>query len=61
MWALDVVFSTVWIELLVSGVSRLHALVLGPFGVMFKMCLDLCRASWSSLEVIDELILKVSL
>jgi hypothetical protein len=55
MWALDVVFSTVWTELLVvqalaysvqvPGVSRLHASVPGPFGVMFMMCLDLCRAS----------------
>jgi hypothetical protein len=71
MWALDVVFSTVWTELLVAqasafsvqvpGVSRLHASVPGPFGVMFMMCLDLCRASWSSLEVLDELIPKVSL
>jgi hypothetical protein len=33
----------------------------GPFGVMFMMCLDLCRASWSSLEVLDELFPKVSL
>jgi hypothetical protein len=46
MWALDVVFSTVWTELLVAeasassvqvpGVSRLHASVPGPFGVMLS-------------------------
>jgi hypothetical protein len=51
----DVVFSTVWTELLVAQastfsvqvprVSWLHASVPGPFGVMFMMCLDLCRAS----------------
>jgi hypothetical protein len=34
--------------------------VLGSFGVMFIACLDLWRASWSSLEVFDELIPKVS-
>jgi hypothetical protein len=34
----------------------------GPrlFGVLFTSCLDLWRASWSSLEVLDELIPKVS-
>jgi hypothetical protein len=42
------------------GVLRLHDSVSGPFGVMLIMCLDLCRALWSSLEVLDELILKVS-
>jgi hypothetical protein len=36
------------------------ALVLGSFGVMFIACLDLWRASWSSLKVLDELIPKVS-
>jgi hypothetical protein len=54
-WALNVVFSMVWIELLVAqasassvqvpGVFRLRASVPGPFGVMFMVCLDLCRAS----------------
>jgi hypothetical protein len=55
MWALDVSFSMVWIELLVPqylvfsvqvlGVFRLHGLVLGLLGVMFTTLLDLCRAS----------------
>jgi hypothetical protein len=39
---------------------RHHASVPGPFGVMLMRCLDLCQASWSSLEVLDELIPKVS-
>jgi hypothetical protein len=71
MWALDVVFSTVYIDLLfakasassvqVPEVLRLHALVPGPFGVMFMMCLDLFGASQSSLQVSDEHIPKVPL
>jgi hypothetical protein len=44
----------------VPGVLRVDALVLGLFGVLFTSCLDLWRASWSSLEVLDELIPKVS-
>jgi hypothetical protein len=65
MWALDVSFSAVCIELLVSQVSafsvqvlkvfRLHGLVLGLLEVMFTSLLDLYRASWSSHEVRDEL------
>jgi hypothetical protein len=71
MWALGVSFSAVWIGLLVAqalacsvqvlGVSRLQASVLGPLGVMFTLCLDLCRASWSSHKVLDELSREVSL
>jgi hypothetical protein len=71
MWALGVGFSAVWIGLLVAQasafsievlrVSRLHASVLRPLGVMFTSCLDLCRASWSSHKVLDELFREVSL
>jgi hypothetical protein len=71
MWALDASFSTVWIELIVSQAStfsilvlvvfRLHGLVLGLFGVMFTSLLDLCRASWSPHEALDELYPKVLL
>jgi hypothetical protein len=67
MWALDVCFSAVWIELLapqdstffvqVLGVFRLHGLVLGLLGIMFTSSLDLYRASRSSHEVLDELYL----
>jgi hypothetical protein len=70
MWAFDVVSFTVkaWIlamqASLLSGwvPEDLHidALVLGSFGVMFIACLDSCPDSWSSLEVLDELIPKVS-
>jgi hypothetical protein len=70
MWAFDVVSFTVkaWIlamqAFLFSGwvPEDLHvdATVLGSFGVMFIACLDLWRASWSSLEVLGELIPKVS-
>jgi hypothetical protein len=70
MWAFDVVSFTVkaWIlvmqALLFSGwvPKDLHvdASVLGSFGVMFIAYLDLWQASWSSLEVLDELIPKVS-
>jgi hypothetical protein len=69
MWALDIVFSTVEIRVLVAqapassvevpGVLRLHALVLGSIGVMFTSSLDLCRASLSSHKVLDELYPKV--
>jgi hypothetical protein len=65
MWAHNVSFSAVWIELFVSqasafsvqvlGVFRLHRLVLRLLGVMFTSLLDLCQASWSSHEVLDEL------
>jgi hypothetical protein len=65
MWALDDSFSAIWIELLVSQdsafsvqilrVFRLHELILWLLGVMFTSLLDLCRASWSSHEVLDEL------
>jgi hypothetical protein len=51
MWALDVSFFAVWIELLVAqastfsvqvlGVSWLHTSVLGPLGVLFTSCLGL--------------------
>jgi hypothetical protein len=70
MWAFDVVSFTVkaWIlaiqASLFSGWVRedLHvdASVLESFGVMFIVCLDLWRSSWSPLEVLDELIPKVS-
>jgi hypothetical protein len=55
-----------WAELIslvniqVPGVLRVDASVLGLFGVLFTSCLDLWRATWSSLEVLDELIPKVS-
>jgi hypothetical protein len=71
MWALDVSFFAVWIELLVSqastfsvqvlGVFRLHGLVLGLLGVTFTSLLDLCQASWSSHEVLGELYPEVLL
>jgi hypothetical protein len=71
MWALDVNFSTVYMKLLVPqeltffvhvlGVFRLHELVLGLFGVMFSSLLDLCRASRSCHEVLDELYPEVLL
>jgi hypothetical protein len=71
MWALDVSFSAVWIELLISQASafsvqvlrvfRRHRLVLGLRGVMFTSLLDLCRDSWSSHEVLDDLYLEVLL
>jgi hypothetical protein len=35
--------------------------VLGLFGVFFTSCLDLWHASWSSVEVLDELTRKSSL
>jgi hypothetical protein len=47
------------VNIQVSRVLRVDALVLGFFGVMFTSCLDLWRASWSSLEVLDELNPKV--
>jgi hypothetical protein len=69
MWALSVSFSAVWIEFLVSQdsafsvqvlrVFRLHGLVLRLLGVLFTTLLDLCRASWSSHEVLDELYSEV--
>jgi hypothetical protein len=65
MWALDISFSMVWIELLVPqdsafsvqvlGVFRLHGLFLGLLGVMFTSLLYLYRASRSSHKVLDEL------
>jgi hypothetical protein len=70
MWAFDVVSFTVkaWILTMQASVfsgwvpEDLHvdASVLRSFGVMFITCLDLRRASWSSLEVLSELIPKVS-
>jgi hypothetical protein len=36
------------------------ASILRSFGVMFIMCLDSCRASWSSSKVLGELIPKIS-
>jgi hypothetical protein len=70
MWAFDVVSFTVkaWILAMQASLfsgwvpEDLHvdASVLGSFGVMFIACLDLWRASWSSLEVLDELTPKVS-
>jgi hypothetical protein len=69
MWALDVSLSAVWIGLLVMqasaffvqvlGIFGLHGLVLGLLGVMFTLLLDLCQASWSSHEVLDELYSEV--
>jgi hypothetical protein len=47
------------LNLLVPGVLRVDASVLGSFGVMFITCLDLCRVSRSSPKVLDELIPKV--
>jgi hypothetical protein len=71
MWALGVSLSVVWIELLVVqasvfsvqvlGVFCLHGLVLRLLGVMFTSLLELCRASWSSHEVLDELYPEVLL
>jgi hypothetical protein len=71
MWDLEVSFFVVWIELLVVQalafsvqvlrVFYLHELVLGLLGVMFTSLLYLCRASWSSHEVLDELYLEVLL
>jgi hypothetical protein len=53
-----------WVDLVskhqVTGVLRVDASVLGLFGILFTSCLDLWRASWSSLEVLDELIPKMS-
>jgi hypothetical protein len=53
-----------WVDLVGKypspGVLRVDASVLRLFGVLFTSCLDLWRASWSSLEVHDELISKVS-
>jgi hypothetical protein len=49
-----------FVNLLVRGILRVDALVLGPLGVMFITCLDLWWASWSSHKVFDELISKVS-
>jgi hypothetical protein len=40
---------------LVLGVFRLHGLVLGLLGVMFTSLLDLCWASRSCHDVLDEL------
>jgi hypothetical protein len=70
MWAFDVVSFTVksWILAMQASLfsgwvpKDLHvdASVLGSFGVMFIACLDLWRASWSPLEVLDELIPNVS-
>jgi hypothetical protein len=70
MWAFDVISFTVkaWILALqaslfsgwVPGDLHVDASVLGSFGVMFIVCLDLRRASLSSLEVLDEHIPKVS-
>jgi hypothetical protein len=59
---LDIAPCLVRFNIFCSGpwILRLHASVPGPFGVMFIMCLDLCWALWSSLEVLGELILKVS-
>jgi hypothetical protein len=71
MWALDVSFSVVWIELLVPQDSTffvqvlrvfcLHGLVLGLLGVMFTSLVDWWQASWSSHEVLDELYPEVLL
>jgi hypothetical protein len=71
MWALGVSFSVVWIGLLVAqasafsvqvlGVFCLHGLVLGLPGVMFTSLLHLCRATWSSHKVLDELYPEVLL
>jgi hypothetical protein len=44
----------------VPGVLRVDASVPRPFRVMFIVCLDLCRVLWYSLELLDELIPKVS-
>jgi hypothetical protein len=70
MWAFDVISFMVkaWIlamqaSMFSSWVSEdlhVHASVVRSFGVIFIACLDSCRASWSSLEVLDELIPKVS-
>jgi hypothetical protein len=53
-----------WVDLVgkhqVPWVLRVDASVHGLFGVLFTSCLDLWRASWSSLEVLDEPIPKVS-
>jgi hypothetical protein len=69
MWAFDIISFTVkaWILAMEASLfsgwvpEDLHvdASVLGSFGVMFIVCLDLWLASWSSLEVLDELIPKV--
>jgi hypothetical protein len=48
------------VNIQVLGVLRVDASVLGLFGVLFTSCIDLWRASWSSLTVLDELIPKVS-
>jgi hypothetical protein len=45
----------------VLGVFRLHGLVLGLLRVMFTSLLDLCQASRSCHEVLDELYPKVLL
>jgi hypothetical protein len=70
MWAFYIISFAVndWILViqasLFSGWVReeLHidASVLRSFGVKFIVCLDSCRASWSSSKEIDELIPKVS-
>jgi hypothetical protein len=49
-----------WVGL-VPGVLRVDASVLGLFGVLFTSYLDLWRASWSSLEVLIELLPEVLL
>jgi hypothetical protein len=45
----------------VLGVFRLHGLVLGLLGVMFTSLFDLCQASRSCHEVLDELYPEVLL
>jgi hypothetical protein len=47
------------VNIQIPGVLHVDASVLGLFGVLFTSCLDLWRDSWSSLEVLDELIPKV--
>jgi hypothetical protein len=53
-----------WVDLVgkhqVPGVLRVDASVLGLFVVLFTSCIDLWWASWSSLEVLDDLISEVS-
>jgi hypothetical protein len=72
MWALVVSFSPSWTKLLISQDSTLFLAttsefsifsvwVLGLLGVVFTSLLDVYEASRSCREVLDELILEVSL
>jgi hypothetical protein len=71
IWAFDVVSFMVkaWILAIQASLfsgwvpEDLHvdASVLGSFGVMFIMCVDLCQASWSFHKVLIELLPKVLL